>query len=85
MNDHPFEYTCNFLIKTDLGCNLRSGARFKGLDEVRPVEYLKILLKVDNNGHPSWLLKFFVRRYNLLLSLDNVGNLSSSKLNFVSP
>ena len=85
MDNHPFRYDWNLLVNTDLGYNLGSGARFKGLSEVKLVEYLKVLLMIDNNKLLSWLLRFFIRGYNLFFRLNNVGNLLSDQLNPVGP
>ena len=85
MDNHSFRYAWNLLVNTDFGHNLRSRARFRGLNEVRLVEYLKVLLMINNNGLPSWLLRFFIRGYNLFLSLNNVNNLLNDQLNLMGP
>ena len=85
MDNHPFRYDWNLLVNTDFGCNLGLGARFRGLSEVKLVEYLKVLLMIDNSRLLSWLLRFFIRGYNLFFRLNNVGNLLSDQLNPVGP
>ena len=55
------------------------------LGKVGLVEYFKVFLNVNDDRLLSRLLWLFVKGYELLFSLNNLGHLFSNKLNLESP
>nr|POF25034.1 hypothetical protein CFP56_37994 [Quercus suber] len=65
--------------------NLRSGISLGTLSWVGLVKDLKIFFKVCKGRLLYHLLLLFLERYELLLGLDELGNLLDNKLNWLGP